>query len=811
MRVDPGSSTYKDNNKRVTEMRNTTLLVVMAVLLPLAASPSVHAQDRRSATIEEVIVTARKVEESLQDTPVSVAAFSSADLEQMGVSEAKDVANFTPNLRIQKQSGSQDNYAMAIRGVSSGETALAIDPTVAIYQDGVYIARSTGLAFDFVDLERIEVLRGPQGTLFGRNTIGGAINVITEKPQGAMAVKVKMATGNRDYQRSQVSLDLPEMGGVAMRLSALTSERNGILKSTYGGRLGDAESNAYRFALRWTASEQLIVDFAWDVSRANNNSNRHQLSEVKDIYSDPNSNFYGGRFFEQAEAAESAERKDTIALKNTDLNENGSDIDSASLTLEWEITPALTLKSISAYREWHSVATATEFGTFDVENTGDVIDLRDTSNPQPVAAGTSLSLFSATRDSRQRQFTQEFQFTGELLDERLRYTAGVYYFEESGFEDNPQQFVLSTPFLLSAAGAPEAAVIAGRGTGTLVGAPFLYSLRNESVAAYGQFTYEIIRDLDVTLGLRQTWDEKEATLRNSLDGSVQTVSDNDDWSNFNPSLTVDYRWSEQLNTYARIASGYRSGGYNVRAQTVSSFKTPFDQEELTSYELGIKSDWFDRRLRLNASVFRLDYTDRQIAQFEAGSGGASTRIVNAGKSQTDGFELEALWVPMTGLRVQAAYGYLDVDYLEFQSAPVNPVTGFSTSSENEDISDVAATNLYAPRHSWSASVEYQMAPWSFGQLSLRVDANFVDDLSFHPQLNLYDETDNYSLVNARIALNSIPVGKDGKLKLVAWGKNLTNKEYRDFGIDFGVLGIAINTYGELRTFGLDLVYEFNRG
>ena len=249
----------------------------------------------------------------------------------------------------------------------------------------------------------------------------------------------------------------------------------------------------------------------------------------------------------------------------------------------------------------------------------------------------------------------------------------------------------------------------------------------------------------------------------------------------------------------------------MRAQTVSSFKTPFDQEELTSYELGIKSDWFDRRLRLNASVFRLDYTDRQIAQFEAGSGGASTRIVNAGKSQTDGFELEALWVPMTGLRVQAAYGYLDVDYLEFQSAPVNPVTGFSTSSENEDISDVAATNLYAPRHSWSASVEYQMAPWSFGQLSLRVDANFVDDLSFHPQLNLYDETDNYSLVNARIALNSIPVGKDGKLKLVAWGKNLTNKEYRDFGIDFGVLGIAINTYGELRTFGLDLVYEFNRG
>ena len=419
-------------------------------------------------------------------------------------------------------------------------------------------------------------------------------------------------------------------------------------------------------------------------------------------------------------------------------------------------------------------------------------------------------MFSALRDNFHRQITQEFQFTGSLFDDRLSYTAGIYLFHEEATEDNPQQFVLPTSFIANAVTGFTPPPLASAASATLLAAPFAYELENESQAVYGQFTYNILPDFDVTFGLRHTRDQKETTLQNNLDGASEPVrvTSDDSWSNTSPTLSFDYRWSEQLSSFVRIASGYRSGGYNVRAQTSSAFSTPFDPEEILAYELGIKSDLFDRRLRLNVSVFRMEYTDRQIAQFEAGSGGASSVIVNAGESVTDGFEIESVFIPAPGLRLIANYGYLDVDYIEFIAGPVNPETGFS-SGANRDIADDVTDNLYAPQHSGAVAVEYQFAPWSFGQLTLRVDATYADSISFHPQLFLFDATDDYHLVNARATLTDIPMGS-GSLKIAAWGKNLENKEYREFGIDFGLLGFAVNNYGQLRSAGIDVVYEFNR-
>ncbi|WP_372759518.1 TonB-dependent receptor, partial [Litorivivens sp.] len=430
-------------------------------------------------------------------------------------------------------------------------------------------------------------------------------------------------------------------------------------------------------------------------------------------------------------------------------------------------------------------------------------------SPSLVPAGTLVPIFSALRDNYHRQITQEFQFTGKVLDERLSYTAGVYLFQEEATEDNPQQFVLPTSFIANALTGLTLPPLAAAASATWLGAPFAYEMENASQAVYGQFTYNVFTDFDVTLGLRYTRDQKETTLQNNLDGgdTVRVTSD-DEWSNFSPTFSLDYRFSDQLSSYLRIANGYRSGGYNVRAQTTSAFTTPFDPEEITSYEIGIKSDLFDRRLRLNVSLFQMDYTDRQIAQFEAGSGGASSVIVNAGESVTRGLEVESVFIPTPGLRLIANYGFLDVEYKEFIAGPVNPQTGFS-SGANRDISDEVTENLYAPEHSGAVAVEYRMAPWSFGQLTLRVDATYVDAISFHPQLFLYDQTEAYSLLNARATLADIPMGS-GNLKLALWGKNLSNEEYREFGIDFGLLGFAVNNYGVLRRAGIDLVYEFGK-
>jgi len=784
------------------------------LVLAVASASPVLAQvaDKRSASIEEVIVTARKVEESLQDTPVSVVAFSSGDLEQLGASEARDVANFTPNLRMQKQSGSQDNYAMAIRGVSSGETALTIDPTVGVYMDGVYLARTTGLAFDIVDLKRIEVLRGPQGTLFGRNTIGGALNIITEKPTGEFAYKLGLGVGTRGYDRVTTTIDSPELGPLAFKFSYMKNTKERDLTSLYSGdKLGDSGGEAFRLAARWRASDTVAVDYIYDKSDRENNANTQQLSHVRPIYADPNGQFYGGRYYEQAAASASQDRLSVLPLINTDPSESNSDIDGHTVTVEWDLRDDLLVKSISNVREWNSSARGTEFGAFPVESLGDVVDLR-TGTPSLVPVGTLVPLFSALRDNFHRQITQEFQFTGKLLDERLSYTAGLYLFQEEATEDNPQQFVLPTRFIASAAtGTPALPVpLPVAANATWLSAPFAYELENESQAVYGQFTYNVVSDFDVTLGLRYTRDQKEATLQNNLDGasSAVRVTSDDEWSNFSPSFSLDYRWSEQLSTYFKVSNGYRSGGYNVRAQTSSAFTQTFDPEEITSYELGVKSDLLDRRLRLNMSVFRMDYTDRQIAQFEAGSGGASSVIVNAGESITQGLEIESVFIPSPGLRLIANYGYLDVEYVEFVSGPVNPETGFSAGA-NRDVSDEVTENLYAPKHSAALAVEYQLAPWDFGQLTLRVEATYVDSISFHPQLFLFDQTEAYTLINARATLADIPMG-DGRFKVAAWGKNLTDKEYREFGIDFGLLGFAVNNYGELRTAGIEAVYEFNR-
>ena len=228
--------------------------------------------------LEEIVVTARKIEESIQDTPISVVAFGSNELEKIGVFEPEDISSFSPNVQVLNQPGSQDNYSYTIRGVRSDDSALAIDPTVGFYLDGVYIARAAGAAFDITDIERIEVLRGPQGTLYGRNTIGGVINVITEKPLGEFAAKQLFSVGNNDYYRVQTTVDTPTFGDFALKLSYMYNERDGFANSIYtGGEVGQAQAEAFRFAANWTPSSVVSVDYSYDWSERENNASTHQI------------------------------------------------------------------------------------------------------------------------------------------------------------------------------------------------------------------------------------------------------------------------------------------------------------------------------------------------------------------------------------------------------------------------------------------------------------------------------------------------------------------------------------------------------
>lgn len=778
-----------------------------SLLLLAMSSVSAHAAgetvaDQRASVLEEVTVTARRVEESLQDAPISITAFSSGELEAIGVSEAGDIAQYTPNLSMRKQSGSQDDYAIGIRGVANGEPALTIDQTVGLYIDGVYLARSTGLAFDIVDMERIEILRGPQGTLFGRNTIGGAINIVTEGPREEAAYRQQASFGNRDFQRHRITMDTGRYGGFAAKISLLDTQRQGELTSLYNGnRLGGSEGQAARLALNWSPSEQFMADYSFDYYTRESNASINQLSAVRDTVSNPGSPFYGGPIYAAARDAASAQRVRQLPVQATDSRDNRSRISAHAFTMAWDLGPALTLKSISSYRDWDK----DQFDAMDYASfPSDGATVLNAATGQPVAAGTLVPLFDTRRDSEQQQFTQEIQLIGSLLDERLRFTTGLYYFEEQGKEHNPQSLVIPTCLALATPACPAA------GTSLYLTLPhFAYEIDNSSWSVYGEISYTISPDLDLAFGYRYTRDRKHTQLTNTLDNMLQTVSDGSTWSNFNPSITLSYRLNDAINTYAKVATGYRSGGYNARATRVEDFLTPFDEEHITSYEIGWKSDLADNTLRFNAALYHMRYEDQQIAQFAAGSGGGASIISNAGESTTSGLELEATWLPSAGLRLVASYGLIDQSFDSFETGVIDPVSGFPLGF-NADISDSASEIRYAPRHTGAVIAEYTLDPARYGQLSFRVDATYTGAITFHPQYDLYDRAAGYTLLNARATLMDIPLGGKGSLNIALWGENLNDKAHRDFGIDFGSLGYAINSYGRMRSYGVDISYQFNR-
>ena len=436
---------------------------------------------------------------------------------------------------------------------------------------------------------------------------------------------------------------------------------------------------------------------------------------------------------------------------------------------------------------------------------------------QPVPAGEYVQMFDSQGYNEHEQWSQEFQITGQSADDRLSYTAGLYFFSEKGEQSDPQRFVFPAQLAFGDLDpGTQGFLCAGSCLGksvVLETGEYVYSVDNEAWAVYGQFEYALTEQWSATLGMRWSEDKKSTTLTTDFsDIGFATRSASKKWSNFNPDLTVTYTASDDLMLYARLATGYRAGGYNIRATTVTAFEKPVDEENVTSFEVGGKSEWWDNRLRLNGAVFYYEYEDQQITQFEAGSGGASSTLVNAGESSAWGTEIELTAMPIEPLLITLSYGYTDVSFQSFVTSVSDVETGFPVYDSNgdalmRDISGTASTIANGPKTTASAIVEYSFPARSYGRWIAQLDASYSGKRTFHTQLNRYDASDAYTLVNARLTLADIPV-PHGELSLAAWGRNLGNREVREYGVDFGALGYAVNTYRELRSVGLDLTYNY---
>ena len=758
--------------------------------------------DTRSGfSLEEIVVTAQKRKESLQETPLAISAMTSEVLEQRGTVDVSQLTAFVPNVTTTTTPGSTSSSTIAIRAIGNGDPILTSDSPVALYIDGVVVGRQAGAAFDLIDLERIEVLRGPQGTLYGRNTIGGAVNLITAKPTDEFGIKQKLSFGNWNQWQTRTSVDTGQWGksGLRAKLTYVHREQDGFVDNINApGDLdpGAFELDAGRIALSFDRGGAFRADYAFDHNKREGIPMAWQATvanpAVQRVW-DASAGL-GGRAPQI-----SASRLDRLYLDVDDVNTDK--VDGHSLTLEFDLNADTMLRSLTGYREWSQI---TRNGAMDGQNGIRALTL----SPRAVARDPAvfaliptgeqdISLFDISVSPRsQHQVSQEFNLIGSI-NERLDYIVGLFYFKEKSREYSEQFVALALPEqlfpLLPLYGLPssyEAAVI------PLPASPISYTHESESRAAFAQATYDLTDRLSFTGGVRYTEDEKKLTqvapfLRNP----------SRDYSRFNWSATLDYKVNDDVMTYARAATGYKAGGMNAR-----SVNDGYKPEDLISFEIGAKSELLDRRLRLNGAVFYVDHEDMQMQQFVAGSGGALSNTVNAGKAEYKGIEVEFDALLADGLTFSGSLGYIDREFKEFWI--VDPVT-----NDNVNVAD-SAHFTYSARETASTALQYNFPRYSIGQLSGRLEYSYRGKVYFQPTLvgtplNESIPGDSRSLLDARLTLAEVPLG-GVTASFALWGKNLTDEEYRIHGIDFGALGYAGNVYGEPRSYGLDINISFQR-
>ena len=754
---------------------SATYISILAFTAPALAQDAPPAEQRRG--LDEIVVTAQKRSENLQSTPLAVSAITAEAIEQRGITDVSSLTAIAPNITVTTAPASSSNTAIFIRGIGDQEPVLTSDSPVSIYVDGVVLGRSTGAVFDLVDLERIEVLRGPQGTLYGRNTIGGAVNFITAKPAKEFGIKQRFSYGSFNQWQTRTTVDTGELGnsGVRAKLSYVHRQQDGYVNDPTAKSSRDPGAlniDAARFALSFDNGGPFRADYASDFNHRESIAPAFQATVMRpDVLAYlNNSPSLGG-----AAPVISTKRKKRLALDNDGLLTDK--VWGHTLTLEYDLGENTTLRSLTGYRNWKNIDRGD-----DLDGLSGILGL--TADPGILAGGPfidtgvkPITLFTSSNHRKQHQWTQEFNLLGKVGD-RVDYVLGLFYFKEKSREINPQ---FPTIVLNEFYAAPAYALLS-------------YRHKSRSAAAFGQVTFHATDKLSFTGGLRYTSDKKDL-----YQVSPYTRQLSKKFHKLNWAVSADYQANKDVLIYGRVATGYKAGGFNAR-----SSNSGYKPETLTSYELGLKSEFFDRRVRLNAAVFHAIHKDLQIQQFQAGSRGATSITVNAGKAKYTGIELEGQAIIATGLTLSGTLGYVDRKYKKF--------TILDPGSETYvDVADEARFP-FSSKLTWNAALQYEAPRFDFGQLTARVEYNYRGKIYFHPTkvgAPLNDEIagKGRGLLDARVTLSDLDViGK--KASIAVWSKNLTNKAYRVHGIDFGGLGYGGNVYGEPRSIGVDLNFEF---
>lgn len=750
-------------------------------------------------SLEEIVVTAQKREQNLQEVPVAVTAFAGDALEQTGIQNIADLERITPNTTLRPSRGTSSTLTAYIRGVGQNDPLWGFEPGVGMYIDDVYFARPQGAMVDVYDVERIEVLRGPQGTLYGKNTIGGAIKYVTKRMTGDAEAAVKFGVGTYNQRDMSFSGQIPLIEDKLYLGGAIASfQRDGFGENKFLDEENyNKDVKAARLSLEYTPREDLFFRLAGDITKDDSNQKNGSRNADSLIYPE----------YKKVDD-DSHDVYDTYAgvgYKNEVENSGGS------LTIEWDINEQWTFKSITAYREGETL-TPLDFD------------------------GTPYNTFDLPARYSDHQTTQEFQ---------LNYTAdnwslvtGVYYFD--GYADGVFDAVLGNVNL----GGSGVAEIPGQQdpTSQFLVAPNGGSSETESQSIYAHLTWDLTEKLTLNLGARYNKDEKEAeafkyayfanssshffpefggsaadetfvtsyTPAGGADGEVLKLKD--DWSQFTPKAGLDYQLSESTMIYASYSEAFKSGGMNLRYDELrapTDYDPIFDPEEIASYELGIKTDFLDGRVRLNAAVFYSDYENVQITTNRL-SGTSFIPLVVADNEQTiQGVEIELQAQLTENLSMMLNYGLTDAEWDKFNGFSV--LTG--DPEEQSDLLEVSNV----PKHSGVIGFNYDMDLGNAGTLMINANASYTGEI--YPEVGPDTQpnaADSYTLYN----LSAMWLSADEHWTVALHGRNLTDEIYRVAGYQFvdpvtGVGGAGfvgedsvLGFYGDPRTVTLNVGYNF---
>ena len=797
--------------------------------------------------LDEIVVTATKRETNLQSTPIAISVLSTENLKDRHVESLYDLADGTvPSLRVATFEARQSALTIGIRGiVPLDANQPAREQGVGIYIDGIYLGRQHGLNAALFDLERVEVLKGPQGTLFGRNTEGGALSLVSRAPSGQFEGRATGGVANYGGYNGDVHLDLPKVAGFSVKLDGVLQHQDATTKDPYAGSTGwnYYDRRGGRAAVRWQPVDGITDDFAADVAQDKNTPFYSQLLNYNPNGCAngavtptttcvlPSVNYTSLTGGPVKPLLPGVVVNGTTRMKTADIGvPQKPSIDKThgfTNTLRWNFGPELELRAITAWR-------GVDVQQWDNSGGAHRPPLVNLTTACTTAAPCAFSRYSLA-DLRQRQFSQEFQAVGTIGP--VDYVAGLFYFNEHVSDD------AATPSSLGAV-----ATVTG---GTVTGATYVpisfctastpafagkavngcsidraSEVWSKSYAGYAQATWNADA-LHITVGGRYTHDEKQGVLHyfNNLNYDTATAAQltangysplDKTWNRFNPMATVAYDLTHDMHVYAKYATGYRAGGASSRTPNYLTF----EPEDLKSYEVGLKTDFWDHRARFNVAGYIMDRKNSQedlsFITFANSANVNVLRAVNApGLTKIRGIEAELTVQPVDNLTLNLSYAYT---YTKVPLVPVSFTVGATTSTVLQRF-----YIPFTPRNAASGSIDY-FVPIGGGDVRLKfhVDGNYSQATQAFDQFPT--KADASFIVNGRIALAGVDLGGGTAVTFSAWVRNMFDEQYifrRDpsnslpgaptSSLTAGPIGNVLGDYGNFnapRTFGGEVGVKF---